>query len=541
MTTILSIYAGPHDANLCILQDGKLLINLEKERFTRKKEDGGFTQDFLQKAFEETNITIDDIDVVIIDPKTFPRELYTDMLHSLEGIPHYDTGKLFAKPYHQGSGIFLGKKFTVWAIHHHLAHAAGAFFTSPFSDATVITGDGGGWGSNHSVYVARGGFFESGYHKWGACLGYWWDKIPLYYGVKQPGTLMAMSAYGENDSILKNELLAQLIRYSNSSFPDYSINYGVEKKDGKPVRILDPKEKGDANLAFALQSLTDDVYTGWFAQAVRTGSKNICFGGGLALNCISNSRAMINSGAENIHVPPNPNDAGLALGAALAYHYYILNNKYEPSYFSPYNGIKYNDADIDEAINYAKSISKNIKIRKVNNDDMSTLLAEGNIIARFFGRSESGPRALGHRSYIARPDIPKLKMIMNGVKKREWYRPFAPIVLADEAEALFEQVVNNSYYMNTSTVVKKEWRVRLAGVLHADNTTRPQFIDSNGCENLFELLVKTYDKTGIPAILNTSFNIKEPLVETPLDAVKTFINSSDYVKFLQINELLLEK
>jgi len=540
MSTILSIYAGKHDAAISIIQDGKVLINLEKERITRNKYEGGFSSEMLETVLDNVRLNHKDIDHLVIDGKV--KDGVPDIIKDTKGIPWNDIIRLKKSMLYKGECTFFSRKIPLYSIHHHLSHAAGSFFTSPFKDAVVLTADAGGMGYNFSISTAKDGQLFPKTFSWSTPLGYWWAKLPEYYGVTNPGTLMAISAYGSQNITLKNELLGQMFINSSSLLNKQKINIGREfKENGVPLNTLNPKKENDSDLAFALQSITDDVFSGWFSQAIKLGSKNLCFSGGLALNCIGNSRAAACAGVKAFHVPPNPNDSGLAMGAGLAFHYYVQKNKYIPKYFSPYNGLKYSINDINLVIKNARKENKNLKITKINNDIISDLLAQGYIIARFFGRSETGPRALGQRSFIASPNKPNLRKIMNNVKKREWYRPFAPIILKQEAHNVLENVLHNSYYMNTSSVIKKDWRKKMEGVSHIDNTTRPQLIDEESCLDLFEIVSKFFKKTGIPAILNTSFNIEEPLVETPKEAMDTFLKINSDIKYLQLDSFLIEK
>ena len=540
MSTILSIYAGPHDAAISVIKDGEVLINLEKERITRIRYDGGFSNQLLEMILNNISLNHKDIDQVVIDGKV--KDGVPSIVKNTKGIPWNDIVKLKKQMIYKGECDFFSRKLPLYSIHHHLSHAAGSFFTSPFKDAVILTADSGGMGYNFSISIAKDGNLFPQKFSWSTPLGWWWVNLPYYYGVTNPGTLMAISGYGKENILLRNELLSQMFVNSTDKIEKQTINIGRKiKQNGIPKSLLNPKEKDESDLAFALQSITDDIFSGWFKQAIRLGSKNLCFSGGLALNCIGNTRAAKIAGVEKFHVPPNPNDSGLAMGAGLALHYFINKNKYTPKYFIPYNGLYFTKNDLELVIEKAKKTNKNLKIIQASNEMIANLLAKNFIIARFFGRSESGPRALGQRSFIASPDIPNLRQIMNKVKKREWYRPFAPIVLKAEAHNVLENVLNNSYYMNTSSTIKKEWIKKLNGVSHVDHSTRPQIIDENSSSDLYEIVNKFFKKTGIPAILNTSFNINEPLVETPQEAMDTFLQINNDVKFLQLDCYLIEK
>jgi carbamoyltransferase len=261
-------------------------------------------------------------------------------------------------------------------------------------------------------------------------------------------------------------------------------------------------------------------------------SKNLCYAGGIALNCIANTRALNRSEFENLHVPPFPNDAGLAAGMALYGWYHILGNKKSNDFFSPYNGPVYSDEDYVAAL---QTVKGKCDFRKYENEsEVADILEQNNIICVARGRSESGPRALGHRSIICRTDIPNVRETLNEkIKLREWYRPYAPIILDEYAADVLEDHIPYSPYMTTSAVIKEDWRERMAGVCHVDNTTRPQIIKREHCPMTYDMIKNLYDRTGIPAVLNTSFNKREPIVETPQNAIDTFLrfDGIDYMVF----------
>ena len=549
MTLIVSVYPGPHDAAICILKEGEVLLNLELERFSRVKKEGGMSTDFFNYCLEICDVRDDDIEAFVVDGQYFdlPTSKISELLTDIEGVPIGKFSELRSTLLHSGSAKYKGRKIPFFSVHHHLAHAACAYYTAPFDDTAIITADSGGTGLNFSISVGSNGKISPlpEWYRWTGSLGYWWAKLPSYYGVTEPGTLMAISAYGEQNPNLRAELYSQLVLNSHRPLDQHFVHLGRSciERDGTPVEVLDPAKKGEADLAFALQSITDEIFAGWFAQAQKiTGKSNICFSGGLALNCIGNARAIRLSEAGTLHVPPNANDSGLAMGAALAIYYTIEGKKYTPKHFSPYCGPLYSTNSVTTVIDEACK-EHGLARLKVNNlsDTVSDILASKRIMCRFRGRSEAGPRALGNRSFMASPDIKNLRKIMNKVKKREWYRPFAPIVLGDRKDDIFEYSINNSYYMNTSSIVRDEWRDLMAGVLHSDNTTRPQIIDENTESELVEIVQKFYEKSGIPAVLNTSFNINEPLVETPREAINTFLAAGKEVEFLQLEDEILQK
>lgn len=547
---ILSLYSYSHDSALSFLVDGVVVFNLEKERFSRIKEDKHIDRSFLD--FCRKFVDIEDFDILccdaesLVDLKVRFSNADTDFIFNIDSaiFPGPDLSQRLARDIYI-SGLVRrndGREVPLLHVHHHFAHIASAAFTSPFPPGPIISADAGGCQTNLTVgeFDSRGDYTA---HKWEWApeLGYLWGIIPRFYGISQPGSLMAIGAYGAFDSSIYRKLRYALENFYGMSFDVWQVELasllGLDLDGVGRNGLLDPSVRGNADLAHTLQILTDEVFSSWFRAFETTTSKNLIFTGGLALNCIGNSRAQLISQLSEIHVPPNPNDSGLAMGAALATHYYISGKKYEPEVFAPYLGPIYSDQAYEVAINHILSaFGVRASVYSASCSLIVKYLCEGHIIARFYGRSEAGPRALGHRSFIALPNLPNLRERMNEIKQREWYRPFAPIVLESMCDDLFENWRPFSFYMNTSAVVRESWRARLSGVIHADGTTRPQAITGDICPDTFRLVSEVFKSSGIPAILNTSFNVAEPLVETPLHAANTFVRLRGAVRCLQLGD-----
>jgi carbamoyltransferase len=534
-----------HDASICVLKDGKVELNFELERYSRIKEDGRITENFLKYVEKITDI---EADCFVADIETCQALIKIGFFDSVS-FPEKLTEDILKHPILSGTAVLSKnkKKYNLYHVHHHFAHACSAAFTSPFENAHVVTADAGGHLLNFSTSKLEKGFLRKFKGTWTNPIGYLWAMIPSIYSSKQPGSLMAIAAYGKPNSIIFNKLdkaLELMLEKKNNFEEAKKILYNILfSQSNKKNHILNAAVPGEADLAYNLQAITDKIFTLWFYKEKLNEECNICFSGGLALNCIGNSNAMLNYENSKIHVPPNPNDSGLALGGALAVFYVLGNRRYQPDpLFSPYLGPNYSKFHYEEALEMLKKSNKsNYKICQTSNDEIADIVQAGHIVARFFGRSEAGPRALGHRSFIARPDIKNLRLKMNKIKNREWYRPFAPIILQEHASTLLERVTLNSYYMNTSALIKESWKERLSGVIHIDGTTRPQLISAYMCSDTYDLVQKIYLRTGIPAILNTSFNVQEPLVETPLDAVRTFNNLNNECIFLQLGQYLIKR
>jgi carbamoyltransferase len=519
---ILSIYAG-HDAAVCLLEDGRLLLNLELERHTRVRYDFGWDSDFVQHCLERAGRRIEDVDLLCVNQAmslpVYRRRDKDPPPFALKHIGERRVVPLVAP--------LFDRMLPTLAIEHHLAHAACAYFTSPFDDACILTIDGIGDLGDSSV--ARGKANKIHGYVPGLTdelLGAWWAWIttnnyrmtPRHVGETNAGAgkIMALAAYGRHDQDIERRFRADMA----SAPRDYEAFHHFNDNED----LSDTHHPRSQALARALQNFTDLAITDRMRRLDTPSSpRNLCYAGGVALNCIANARGFLASGFDALHVPPCPNDCGLALGMALLAYHHVLGNPFRPGAFSPYTGPQYRPVEVETAIARAKARRGDLAIAKTDPRRLVDLLADGEIMCVWRGASECGPRALGHRSIICRTDLPDIRRRLNEAKQREWYRPFAPIILAEHAADLLESPVRYSRYMTTSSVIRAPWRERLAGVNHIDGTTRPQVIERDMEPFIHTLISDLARRTGIPAVLNTSFNMREPMVETPDDALATFL------------------
>lgn len=526
---ILSLYCG-HNAAACIIKDGSVLINWELERFSRIKHDFGYNQKFIDKTLELCNLTVDDIDILSINFRDYGRK------------PPFSVPNTCGKTHTGFTATLKGKSLNAIACNHHLAHAASAYYTSPFLKSTVLSLDGGGDCENKGISLFSGNkLIEYKPSNWDNLAGLWSGITMNNYRMPRlhewdpgsgAGKIMALAAYSEPDPSIQDQLLQDMRKGGQ---PHYTDVHGAAFNNDED--LSDTKSKRSQTVSSSLQDLTEKYVLNQFQQAHKQfPTENICYAGGIALNCVANTRVLKRSSFKNLHVPPFPNDTGLAIGMALFVWHHVLDNKKGTDFFSPYCGIQYSK---EEAL---KAIKENDKLtyKKIEDGELAKIISEKNIVCVYKGRSESGPRALGHRSILALPTIDNLQDYLNSkTKLREWYRPYAPIILEEQADQVLENYLEYSPYMTSSGTVKKEWRDRISGICHVDNTTRPQIVSKDHCEFVYNLLKDVYALTGVPVLLNTSFNRKEPIVETPSDAVKTF--SKLPIKYLVLDDFLVTK
>tara|TARA_R110001592_G_scaffold58814_5_gene178189 strand:- start:59927 stop:61471 length:1545 start_codon:yes stop_codon:yes gene_type:complete len=507
---ILGLYFG-HNASACVLQDGKVLINWELERHTRIKHDYGYNQAFIDKTLEHCGITMKDVDHIACN---YPITIMNYCAKHEKEMPPYSIPTT--------KGTEFAKFDKGWAVNHHLCHIAGAYYTSPYESATVFSWDGGGDSENSASAKGVGNKIEEYKPEKRNNIAAMWSSLTFNnYRMKRvhewdpgsgAGKIMGLASYGTPNLDLEAKLHRDL---SEAPKPHYFDPRAKAFNDCED--ISDTKRFRSQNVAASLQRYT----TGKLIQEINnlyTGNQNLCYAGGLALNCIANREIIKRTNFTNLHVPPFPNDCGLAIGAALYVYHHILDNPRTPSYFSPYTGPDYNVGTPD-----IKRVAK--------------MLRDNKIICYYEGRSESGPRALGHRSILCNPAIPHVRDKLNEhVKHREWYRPYAPIILDKYASKYLLDYNEWSPYMQTSAIIKEEYREELSGVNHVDNTTRPQILRKEHNETLYNII----EESGLPALLNTSFNYQEPIVETPAQAMQTYINMG-HVDGLVMGEEIYER
>jgi len=380
------------------------------------------------------------------------------------------------------------------------------------------------------------------------------------FKTNEEGKTMGLAPYGSPKyyDILKNELKFNTKEFSIRDFkllvqrgfkqrevlyqlPDYNKFLKKFKTRLKKDEITDVHR----DLAYAVQKLTEDVMiflANWLYE--KTGSKNLCIAGGVGLNCVANYQVLIKSTFDHVFIHPNAGDNGLAVGQAL-YAYNILeNNPRKHVATTDSLGKEYTSEEIEQAI---KACSDNIdlEVKKYDNlnemyDLFASYIEEGYITSWFQGRSEFGPRALGNRSIIADPRRSDMKDILNSrVKFRESFRPFTPSVLAENVSDFFELDIESPFMLLAAYV--KEGKGKLVpAITHVDNTARIQTVTRDVNEPYYDLLQAFYKRTGIPMVLETSFNIAdEPIVETPSDAIRTF-QSTD-IDVLCLSNYIIKK
>tara|TARA_R110000824_G_scaffold163468_1_gene339238 strand:+ start:3684 stop:5294 length:1611 start_codon:yes stop_codon:yes gene_type:complete len=527
-----------HDCSFAILQDGNPVFHAELERYIRQKEPEGDPFAFFQ-------------DVCGTEAwKQF------DAITVCHGFIEHMKSK-FPDGLNKLMEIVNSNSIPLYSVGHHQSHAANAFYSSNFDQALVVTLDGGGLdlAANNSfiptsctIWEGNGSRLEniSIIHSDFLNIGFAWQRVTRlvfelsagYPKGNQAGTVMAMACMGDPNKYLD---YFEKFNFTNSSFhfdaPDSEQYFDFVK-----MREIASRSEQDAfDVAAALQKATENKVKQIFDHLIQqTDKKYLCLSGGVVLNSVMTGKLYEWYGDkfEEIYVCPVSYDAGLSIGSAQYVWHHVEDNPritWKNS-ATPFLGEIYEESDIQAVLK-----DKNLKTRKASIQDIIDLLDKQNIISVFSGPSESGRRALGNRSILADPRQLKMKDIINEkVKHRQWYRPFAPSILREKVHEWFEIDID-SPYMSFVINFKDEVKDRVPAVVHLDGTARLQTVTKEDNGWYYELIKKWDEKTGVPIILNTSFNDREPIVETPEHAIACFTGTNiDYLYFVEA-ELLVSK
>jgi carbamoyltransferase len=567
---ILGINAVFHDSAACILKDGKLLAAAEEERFTHIKH-GKRPVPFstyqlpyhaIDYCLDVAAIHLNDVDEIAysFDPKILADNLndakvsipYSPVREKPEdGRSEWDplflsfiinAPRQLADGYpHHLQKRFAGAKPSIEKWHyveHHIAHAASAFFPSPFTHAAVLTIDGRGEKTTTSYYLGEGNdLIKISEVFMPHSLGLLYEEVTSYLGFLHSSDeykVMALASYGK--PVYLDEFRSMIHVGENGKYTISDLK--LEERFGKARKRDEPFLPHHFDIAYSLQKVLEETVlqlVNWFQK--ETGEENLCMAGGVALNCVLNGVIREYGNFNNIWVQPASGDAGTALGAALWVDGQI--RKEEAKSFTMdhcYWGPEYTDEEVEKFLKWTK-----VPYRKLNDvaKETAAILAQDKIIGWFQGRMEFGPRALGARSILASPIHAEMQAKLNDIKDREDFRPVAPVVLESEASEWFENA-GQSPFMLFVYCVRSDKTDKIPAVRHVDGTARIQTINEKQHPHYHALLKEFKKLTGVPVLVNTSFNTRgEPIVCTPRDAIECFWTSP--LDALVINSFLLEK
>ncbi|MBV8920176.1 MAG: carbamoyltransferase [Bradyrhizobium sp.] len=543
MVNVLGINSVYHESAAALLVDGKLVVAVEEERFNRIKH--GKQAEFdnphqlperaIRHCLNAAGLTARDIGRVAY---SFDAKMRRKQYRAEWWDPRLEETFRLRLGQVRGAiedllGRSLGPKLHL--VPHHMAHAASAYFPSPFDRAAILTIDGIGETAGSTLAKAVGTRIQSvETFEYPHSIGFVWEVFSGYLGFSHydASKVMGLAAYGDPE--IFREQLRSIVRADE-------VNYGVNREflgfHGSGFARMEamfgpPRESNaeilprHADMAAALQEATDAAVTALVRRVKRrVPFDNLCLAGGVALNCVTNDVVRRSGEFANVFIPSAPHDAGTAIGAAFAVHCATQKRPPERGKSTPYLGPAFKRSDILAAV---KSAGFAARRSKSPARDAANLIADGKIVAWFQGRMEFGPRALGNRSLLADPRRPDMRDILNQkVKHREDFRPFAPSVLAEHAEEWFEvgtQTASHEF-MLFACAVRDDRRDLIPAVVHKDGSARVQIVSRTSNPRFHELISCFFAKTGVPIVVNTSFNDSEPIVCAPTDAIVTFRKS----------------
>ena len=589
---ILGVSCYYHDAAAVLLRDGVLVAAAEEERFTRVKHDFGFPTNAIRFCLDEAGLQGPDLDYVVFFEKPF-RKLDRILMTSLQMYPQswrvfresmisWMIDKLWVETTLQ-SELNIAKEKILFC-EHHLSHAASAFLCSPFDEAAILTVDGVGEWVTATYGAGRGNDIRLLKQiEFPHSIGLLYSAFTAFLGFEvNEGEykVMGMAPYGQPRFVDKVWKLVRQNRdgsfsldmdyfcFHHSTTQTYNHKFvelfgeprpskmmfftdatGFPKYFGKPpddYSSLSRLNQHYADIAASIQQVTEELLLAMANHLYHeSGLKRLCIAGGVGLNSVANSRILRETPFEELYVQPAAGDGGGALGAALWAYNTLLGKPRNFAMNHAYWGRSYSQSEIADFLR-----DHNIPHHRFDQDEglldqVVDRLMRGKVVGWSQGRFEWGPRALGNRSILADPRNPEMKDIVNAkIKFREPYRPFAPSVLAEQAEKYFELPNAAKHlparYMLYVVPVRENQQANLPAITHVDGTGRLQTVFSEQSPRYYRLIERFGQATGVPVLLNTSFNLRgEPIVNTPANAFNTFSKSE--MDCLVLENFLIEK
>jgi carbamoyltransferase len=543
--TLGIICYGRHESAAALVESGRVVAAAEEERFSRRKFDADFPARAIDFCLRQAGIDANDLAAVGygFDPR---RKLLAKAVYAARRFPAsialVNSGWRLAR---KMNGIerdlrervgYVGK---VFRFNHHLCHAASTFYSSPFERAAILTLDGAGdwesgwWGVGEGTSID-----EITSVDWPQSLGHVYSAFTEYLGFEpfsDEYKVMGLAAYGEPRYLgAMSEIFRETrdgyrvnldyFNFQHARPPRYSRK--LVARFGSPLTNTDGNvSQHYRDVAASAQRQLERVVSHVARRVVEaTGERKVCLAGGVAMNSLANGRLLAEGIVDELYVPPCASDAGVALGAAYLAHLKATGTLERAELTTAALGAAYDDAQILEAVR-----AHSLDARELDDAacEAARLIAGGKIVGWFQGRMEFGQRALGSRSIIADPRRAEMKDVVNArIKFRESFRPFAPSVLAERAGEYFDDAHGN-YFMTRVCNVRAEKRPLIPAVTHLDGTARVQTVERETLPLYWKLIERFNDLTGVPVILNTSFNIKgQPIVNTPHEALETFLQTS---------------
>lgn len=558
----LGIKPYGHDTSAVIVVDGKIIAATSEERFNREKHSRKFPSNAINFCLKMASVkNINEVDEISIGFDYLKLAFYLDFVGLFKYFP-YSIKESIENGIYQINKIIntrrilrknFGYKGKLSFLDHHDCHAASCYYPSSFDKAAILTVDGRGEQASTRIYQAKNNQFKTVFQlNYPNSLGAFYSCITEYLGFKDncdEGKVMGLAAYG-GDSLVKKmrkilfigggSYKLNLDYFDFHRFPERNISKKFIELFGQPRKNDEKINQRHKDIAKAAQVLLEEAIIEIAKRARRlTGEKNLCLTGGVALNSVANGRIIQRKLFDKVYIYPAAGDDGVSVGAALL-SYYSAGNKrlFSIQNQSPYLGYGPSDQEIKDAISEC-----GLKFKQSRNicKDVAVLLSKNKCVGWFQDRSEFGPRALGNRSILIDPRKAKNKGLVNSkIKFRESFRPFAPSVLKEYSNKYFELCGVDSPYMIFAFKVKKAKKREIPAVTHVDGTARIQTVSKEQNLRYWRLIKEFYKLTGVPVLLNTSFNrMGEPIVNKPHEAIECFLGSG--LDALALGDYLIKK
>ncbi len=556
------------DSAATLIKDGEIVAAVEEERFSRKKHQSGFPFLSVRHCLDEAGITIADVEHIGLYWK--PWVLRHKAMQAFKSA--LISPKMFRARADRGIGgvgeSYLGmfkypkiirerfgeSDFKFHYLDHHQTHAASAFFVSPFETAAILTWDGTGEDTTTMFCQGKANKIKVLKRiKLPHSLGQFYSAVTNFIGFDMFGgdewKVMGLAAYGKPEyyDFFSTKVLTTNGKgdfHYNIKILDHHMAKHYEFPEGIIKELGEPRKKGGEltehhwNIASSAQRVLEDTAIYLVKQIKEmTGEENLCMAGGVAFNSVMNGRIFHETPFKNFYVQAAAGDAGCSLGAALMIWHQTLGNPRKFVMNHAYWGPKFTNEECQKALDEAglkyETLPDEILLPK-----LAKMISEGAIIGWFNGRMEWGPRALGARSFVADPRDANLREALNHkVKLREWFRPLAPSMLEENGKEVFGKE-HHDPFMITVIEVAEEYKSKIPAVVHVDGTARPQMVSKKTNPRYWNLINEFKKITGIPMLLNTSFNVQEPIVCSPQDAINTFKNANFDALVLENNLVL---
>jgi carbamoyltransferase len=567
---ILGINAYHADSSAAIFVNGKMIAAIEEERFRRVKHWAGFPSKAIGFCLKEAGVTLEQVDHIAIgrDPKAkfFKKvkflasnpggsfKVIKDRLQNAKKVASLEEEfeNCFGIP-----GAVIKPK--IFQVEHHRSHLASAFFASPFDKAALLSIDGSGdftttmtgIGTGNNIDVLDSVDFPHS-------IGLFYTAFTQLLGFPHYGDeykVMGLAPYGEPKYVDKISKIIQftpdglfkldlsylisptegIISYGEDNIPQVTSLFSKKmiSEFGEVRKKEEPLTQYHKDMAASVQRTTENVIFHLLTELhKKTGLDSVCIAGGVAQNSVANGKITRNTPFKKVYIPSAGHDAGISMGAALYVQHQIKNYPRQGAIFSAYTGSSFLNNEIEQLL-----IKKNITFRRLNDKELYDVVSErlinAGVVGWFNGKAEFGPRALGGRSILADPRRNDAKDLLNAkIKRRESFRPFAPSILKEYVTDFFE--VNDVVpFMEKVFPIKKEKQASIPAVTHVDGTGRLQSVDKEVSPMYYNLIEAFYNKTGIPILLNTSFNENEPIVNSPEEALNCYLRTNMDMLVLQ--------